>query len=81
MYGFIPYIIKLPAPKIFSSKHDGKAVHSFLNACKTYFKLTGISSTNIQALFFRTRLIKIAKNWYKLQGYNVNILTFDILRA
>ena len=45
-YNLIPDIVKVPAPEMLSGEHDGEVVHSFINACKFYFKLTGVFYTN-----------------------------------
>ena len=36
-YSLVPDAIKLPVPEMFSSEYDIEAVHSLINACKTYF--------------------------------------------
>ena len=60
----MPDSVKLPAPDMFAGEHDGESVRAFVNACETYFKLTGISDSNTQALFTKTRLAKTARTWF-----------------
>ena len=40
----------MPALELFTGTHDGEIVRTFLNACETYFKLTGILDENTKAL-------------------------------
>ena len=58
MYSLIPDTVKLQDPEIFSGEHDSKAVCTFISTCKAYFMLAGISETNTQALFIKTKLNK-----------------------
>ena len=46
MYGFVLNTVKVTDHEVFSGEHDGKAVHGFIYAYETYFKLIGISYTN-----------------------------------
>ena len=64
VYCLVSDTVKLPPPEMLSSEHDIEAVHSFINTCETYFKLAGVSDTNKQALFTKTRLNKTARTWY-----------------
>ena len=64
--GLVPYTAKLLAPKMFLGEHDNKAVHTFINACETYFMLTGVSDIITQVLFTKTRLNKTARTWYDI---------------
>ena len=77
----MPDTVKMPAPEVFNGEHDGESIHAFVNACKTFFKLTGMSDVNTQALFTKTRLAHTARTWYDSQGYDENTLTFAVLRA
>ena len=46
----------MPAIELFTGTNDVKIVKTFLNACKMYFMLTGISDENTKALLAKTRL-------------------------
>ena len=46
-----------------------------------FFKLTGMSDVNMQALFTKTGLAHTAHTWYDSQGYDENTLTFAVLHA
>ena len=71
----------MPAPEVFNGEHDREFIRAFVNACETFFKLTGVSDVNTQALFTKTRLAHTARTWYDSQGYDENTLTFAVLRA
>ena len=58
----------MPGPELFTGTHAGKMARTFLNACKTYFMLTGISYENTKALFAKTRFSDTAHTWYDSQG-------------
>ena len=77
----MPDTVKMPAPEVFNGEHDGESIRAFVNACKTFFKLTGMNYVNTQALFTKTRLAHTARTWYDSQGYDENTLTFAVLRA
>ena len=77
----MPDTVKMPAPEVFNGEHDGESIRAFVNACETFFKLTGVSDVNTQALFTKTRLAHTARTWYDSQGYDENTLTFAVLRA
>ena len=71
----------MPAPEVFNGEHDGETICAFVNACEVFFKLTGMSNVNTQALFTKTRLAHTARTWYDSQGYDENTLTFVVLNA
>ena len=50
----VPDTVKMPEPEVFSGEHDGETIGAFFNACKMFFKLTGMSDVNMQALFTKT---------------------------
>ena len=60
VYSLVLDTVQLPIPEMLTDEHDGEAVHSFVNACKTNSKLTGLSNTNTQAILIKTRLNKTA---------------------
>ena len=49
----MPNAIKMPPPELFMGKQDGKTVKQFINACNTYFKLTGIKEVKKPKHFFQ----------------------------
>ena len=57
----MPDTVKTPAPEVFNGEHDGETIRAFVNACERFFKLTGISDVNTQALFTRTRCAHAAR--------------------
>ena len=77
----MPDTVEMPAPEVFNVEHDGETIHAFVYVCKTFFKLTGMSYVNTQALFTKSRLAQTARRWYNSQGYDENTLTFAVLRA
>ena len=77
----VPDTVKMPAPEVFNGEHDGETIRAFFNACKTFFKLTGVSDVKMQALFTKARLAHTARTWYDSQGYDENTLTFAVLCA
>ena len=52
----VPDTVKMPAPEVFNGEYDRETMCAFVNACKMFFKLTGVSDVNTQALFTKTRL-------------------------
>ena len=72
---------KMLAPELFTGTHDGEMVRTFLNACSTYFKLTGIQDENKKALFAKTCLSNIAHIWYDSQRYDETLVTFVTLKS
>ena len=66
----------MPAAEMFTGTHDSEIARTFLNACDTYFKLTGISDENTKALFAKTRLSDTAHTCYDSQGYDKTMVTF-----
>ena len=63
-HGLVPDTVKLPPPELFHGEHDGETVRAFVNACETFFKLTGVGDANTQALFTKMRLWHTARIWY-----------------
>ena len=55
MYSIVPNTISLPAPEIFPGKHDEEVLYNSINAYETLFRQTGLTETNIQALFINIR--------------------------
>ena len=55
-YRLVPSIVKMPPLELLKDKHDGETIRQFINACNTYFKLTGVKNKNTQAHFTKTRL-------------------------
>ena len=80
-HGSVPDSVKTLEPKLFTVNHDHKMVRIFLNACDTYFKLTGIQDENTKAFFARTCLSDTAHTWYDSQGYDETLVTFVTLKS
>ena len=77
----MPDTIKMPAPEICNREHDRETIRAFVNAFEMFFKLTGMSDVNTQALFTKTQLAHTARTLYDSQGYDESTLTLAILRA
>ena len=77
----MPDTVKVPAPEVFNGEHYGETIRAFVNVCEMFFKLTGISDVNTQALFTKTWLAHTARTWYDSQGYDEKTLTFAVLHA
>ena len=56
-------------------------LRTFLNACKTYFKLGGSLYENTKAQFFKTLLSDTAHTWYNSQGYDKITATFETIKS
>ena len=69
------------ALELFTGTHNGKTVRTFINACDTYFKLTGISDENIKALFAEPRLSDTEHTWYDSQGYIETMVIFANMQS
>ena len=77
----VPDSVKMLALELFTGTHNGKTVRTFINACDTYFKLTGISDENIKGLLAKTYLLDTAHTWYESQGCNETMVTFVTVRS
>ena len=77
----MPDTVKMPYLELFTGKHDGEIVRQFINACGTYFKLTGVKNQNTFSLFSRRRLFDTAHTWYDSKGYDNNKIAFSMLIA
>ena len=73
--------VKMPVLELFTGKHNGETVETFLNACNMYFKLTSILDENTRALFAKSRLLDTTHTCYDSQGYGETTVTFVTMKS
>ena len=79
-HGLVPDSVKMTAPELFTGTHI-EIIRAFLNACDTYFKLTGIKYENTKVLFAKNSLSSTAHMWYDSQGYNETFVRLVTLKS
>ena len=71
----------MTAPELFIGSHYSEMVRIFVNACETYFILTGIADENTKALFAKTHLSDTAHTCYDRQAYNEITVAFATVKS
>ena len=71
---------KVDAPPRFEGEMDEERVSTFVWQCENYFALTQIANNNSKARMACMWLTKSAAVWLRYKHYNMNTLSWNILR-